>query len=209
MLHGQELDDAYPPLAVPQDEVLPDAADDRDDVVYQSGLKVAATIRRETADHGRKKKMSPNAERSFEEVALVHDHDNDYDYDYNYDKEEPEQEHARSKSQSKGVQDEEEHFNRVEGDTGLQKATLHESSLGRRRSVCGGPVSEALPGWEEHPSKALKNSPGALQEDVEGSELPICCVDYFASVSRARPVPLGSRRLPADTVASSGIPSLH
>jgi hypothetical protein len=60
-LRGQELDNAYPPLPVPQDEILPDVANDEDDVVYQSGLKAAEAIRRETADHGRKHRMSPNA----------------------------------------------------------------------------------------------------------------------------------------------------
>ena len=34
-LHGQELDNAYPSLSVPQDGLLPDAANDEDDMVYQ------------------------------------------------------------------------------------------------------------------------------------------------------------------------------
>ena len=87
-LRGEALDSAYPPLPVPQDELLPDAARDEDDVVYQSGLRAAEAIRRETADHGRKHRMSPNANEpekrsaeseeqserhNFEIVALVHD----------------------------------------------------------------------------------------------------------------------------------------
>ena len=200
-LRGQELDNAYPPLPVPQDELLPGAAQDEDGLVHQSGLKVAATIRRETADHGRKEKMSPNAE-------------------------EPEQERARGKGQrrgeeqgqrqSKGAQDEEENLNLVDSATaaggtkfaitGLQEATPHESSPGRRRSVCGGPASEALSGWDKNSLKILSE---ALEDDVEGSELPIRCVHFCASVSRARPAPLGSRRLPVDTAESFGIPSLY
>jgi len=93
-LRGQELDNAYPPLPVPQDEILPDVANDEDDVVYQSGLRAAEAIRRETADHGRKHRMSPNAkeepkkgsieeqnkQENFEKVALVYD-----GYDLPYD----------------------------------------------------------------------------------------------------------------------------
>ena len=60
-LHGQNLDDAYPPIAVPEDEELPDLVQDKHDTVLQRGLEEAAVISREARDQGRKRKMSPTA----------------------------------------------------------------------------------------------------------------------------------------------------
>ena len=60
-LHGQDLDDAYPPIAVPEDEELPDLVQDKHDTVLQRGLEEAAVISREARDQGRKRKMSPTA----------------------------------------------------------------------------------------------------------------------------------------------------
>ena len=60
-LHGQDLEDAYPPVAVPEDEELPDLVQDKHDTVLQRGLEEAAVISREARDQGRKRKMSPIA----------------------------------------------------------------------------------------------------------------------------------------------------
>jgi len=60
VLQGQNLDNAYPPLAVPEEEELPDLVQDKDDAVFQRGLEEAALISREARDQGRKRKMSPN-----------------------------------------------------------------------------------------------------------------------------------------------------
>jgi hypothetical protein len=61
VLHGQRLDDAYPPLAVPEDDDLQDAARDEDDATFQTGLREAVRIAEEARDQGRKRKMSPTA----------------------------------------------------------------------------------------------------------------------------------------------------
>ena len=63
-LHGQRLDDAYPPLAVPEDDDLQDAARDEDDATFQTGLREAVKISEEARDQGRKRKMSPSATTS-------------------------------------------------------------------------------------------------------------------------------------------------
>jgi hypothetical protein len=61
LLHGKDLDDAYPPLSVPKDEELPDLVRDEDDAVFQRGMEEARVITREARDQGRKRKMSPTA----------------------------------------------------------------------------------------------------------------------------------------------------
>ena len=68
-LHDHQLDKAHPPLTVPQDEALPDAARDEDDAMLQTGLREAARIARETKEHGRKRKMSPKEGPRSEEHA--------------------------------------------------------------------------------------------------------------------------------------------
>ena len=59
LLHGQQLHDAYPPLSVPEEEVLLDLARDDDDQTLQRRMEEAKAISMETRDHGRKRKMSP------------------------------------------------------------------------------------------------------------------------------------------------------
>jgi hypothetical protein len=61
VLHGQELDDAYPSLTVPEEEFLQDAARDEDDATLQAGLREATVVAREARDQGRKRRMSPTA----------------------------------------------------------------------------------------------------------------------------------------------------
>ena len=63
-LYGKNLDDAYPPIGVPEDEELPDLAQDMHDLLLQRGLEEAAVISREARDHGRKRRMSPTASTS-------------------------------------------------------------------------------------------------------------------------------------------------
>ena len=53
---GAELDESYPSLASPEEDELEDVADDRADAVYQHGLAIAETIRRESQEHGRRKR---------------------------------------------------------------------------------------------------------------------------------------------------------
>jgi hypothetical protein len=64
LLHGQQLDDAYPPLSVPEEEVLLDLARDDEDQTLQRGMEEARAISLETRDHGRKRKMSPTTTAS-------------------------------------------------------------------------------------------------------------------------------------------------
>ena len=59
-LRGRALENAYPPIVVPEDEDLPDLVRDKDDVTFQVGLEEPAVIAMEARDHGRKRKMSPN-----------------------------------------------------------------------------------------------------------------------------------------------------
>ena len=63
-LRGQALDAAYPPMQVPEDEILQDAARDEDDATFQAGLREAVEIAKEARDHGRKRKMSPSTQPS-------------------------------------------------------------------------------------------------------------------------------------------------
>ena len=56
---GQALDSAYPPMTVPEAEILQDAARDDDDATFQTGLREAAAIAKESRDQGRQRKMSP------------------------------------------------------------------------------------------------------------------------------------------------------
>ena len=60
-LHGKNLDDAYPPIAVPDDEAMPDLVRDEYDCVLQRGMKEAERIARQARDQGRKRNMSPAA----------------------------------------------------------------------------------------------------------------------------------------------------
>ena len=60
-LHGKNLDDAYPPIAVPDDETLPDLVRDEQDYVFMRGMAEAEKIAREARDQGRKRNMSPAA----------------------------------------------------------------------------------------------------------------------------------------------------
>ena len=60
-LRGKNLDDAYPPIAVPDDEALPDLVRDEHDCVLQQGMKEAEQIARQARDQGRKRNMSPTA----------------------------------------------------------------------------------------------------------------------------------------------------
>ena len=63
-LRGRALDAAYPPMQVPEDEILLDAARDEDDATFQTGLREAVEIAKEARDHGRKRKMSPSTQPS-------------------------------------------------------------------------------------------------------------------------------------------------
>ena len=60
-MSGQALDDAYPPMRVPEDEILQDAVRDEDDATFQAGLREATEIARQARDHGRLRRMSPSA----------------------------------------------------------------------------------------------------------------------------------------------------
>ena len=110
-MSGRLLDDAYPPLQVPQDEILEDYDHDANDTVYQSGLRVAEAIRLETTDQGRKRRMSP-----------TQDEPKGSDKDCN----------------RRGAQLKEDLVALV--DAGQGEATLHSTTFCRRRSVCGGPA---------------------------------------------------------------------
>ena len=52
-LTQEELDERHPSLVPPEDEQLDDLVDDRGDVVYQKGLRIADGIRSETSLQGR------------------------------------------------------------------------------------------------------------------------------------------------------------
>ena len=186
-LCGKQLDYAYPPLQVPQDEILEDHDNDANDLVYQSGLRVAEAIQLETTDHGRRRRMSPNAEKPYEKVALVYDSDNyDYDYDYNYyDEPKGSAQDFGKKGQEKDVADL----------VTTRRASLRSTALCRRRSDWGGLVHRGLKGTEED-SVQRRDSPSFLF-------LPM--PDSAVSRSRARPAPLGSSCSPVDTAEPSGI----
>jgi hypothetical protein len=186
-LYGQALDDAFPPLAVPQDELLPDAAEDKDDVVYQSGLKVAEAIRRETADHGRKHRMSPNAttttttttyepkdKKGSAEGQRRHDQRHNYNKDF------------------EGVALVE---NEALVDSDEREATLHGPPLGRRRSV-----------WEGLGRSQILELPEAgknpvSQNLVERSEMPLQCASFQSCQSCAYDLYRPARDLCSDYVA--------
>ena len=83
-LRGRQLDDAYPPLAVPEEEDLPDLMQDSEDGTLQRGMEQARQISEEARDQGRKRKMSPittttanrvraQKERPEDEANLVED----------------------------------------------------------------------------------------------------------------------------------------
>ena len=59
LLSGQQLDDAYPPMTVPEEELLPDLARDEHDSTLQRGMEEAKAISEAARDQGRKRKMSP------------------------------------------------------------------------------------------------------------------------------------------------------
>jgi len=63
---GQALDRAYPPMTVPDSEILQDMNLDEDDETLQTGFREAVAIATEARDHGRKRKMSPNTQPSSE-----------------------------------------------------------------------------------------------------------------------------------------------
>jgi hypothetical protein len=63
-LFGQALDKAYPPMTVPDAEILQDLNIDEDDKTLQTGLREAVAIANEARDHGRKRRMSPTTQTS-------------------------------------------------------------------------------------------------------------------------------------------------
>ena len=64
LLSGQQLDDAYPPMTVPEEELLPDLARDEHDSTLQRGMEEAKAISEAARDQGRKRKMSPTTTAS-------------------------------------------------------------------------------------------------------------------------------------------------
>jgi hypothetical protein len=64
LLSGQALDNAYPPMTVPEEEELPDLAHDEQDSTLQRGMEEAKAISEAARDQGRKRKMSPTASTS-------------------------------------------------------------------------------------------------------------------------------------------------
>ncbi len=56
LLDAENLDLLYPPLEAPADDRLEDLVDDKDDVVLQSGLKIAENIRSDMHVRGRRRR---------------------------------------------------------------------------------------------------------------------------------------------------------
>ena len=59
LLHGHRLNDAYPPMTVPEEEILPDLVRDEQDSTLQRGLEEAEAISAAARNHGRLRRMSP------------------------------------------------------------------------------------------------------------------------------------------------------
>jgi hypothetical protein len=63
-LFGQALDKAYPPMTVPDGEIMQDMNLDENDATFQTGLREAVAIANEARNQGRKRKMSPITQTS-------------------------------------------------------------------------------------------------------------------------------------------------
>jgi hypothetical protein len=190
VLSGPRLDDAYPPLAVPEDDRLDDVDQDKDDSTFQAGLKIAEGINDDMQTFGRRKN-EPN---------------NDYDNTVNYltnttttttttttasttttttcDTRSQQKKGKEPKPQLKKKRKED----KERGDVGKnhKQATSH-STLGRRRSVCGTKVGD--------PEKGFKDS-------EERSEMPSSCASHHQSSQLRQPRARVLRRIGSSRLAS-------
>jgi len=222
-----------PPQPVPQYEILPDVANDEDDVVYWSGLRAAEAIRRETADHGREPRMRPNAKEpkngsaeeqheqdNFGKVALVYD-----GYNLPYDGPETPQGTSQRRLRERGVNTEHANYDyddydydthdpEEEREDKEEKATLRKPQLrvrGRKAKSLQRQLGRRRSVREDlvfRVSTGLDRDPLVEKNRVtvgRSESLVFCSSDFAAvSASRARLAPLGSRHA-TDTLVRSSV----